>query len=610
MSNRTFLQIDDLVVWSDNPRNGYMENSTSLSEKEVINLLIDVVGEKKMLNLASDIMNSRGLNGNVIPTVVLKNGKYCVYDGNRRISAIKMLLKPSIIESDALKDRITTLSQNKDLSFLRNVFVYVTDEKEAIELMDKTHTGEQDGVGVIPWDAYNRDISLVKRGQNPKYPYSYKIAFVMGFKKKKDFLIPYTDYQRLFSSKAMLDSFGIKNINSKNKENIEMAINALWLFKKRMNFASFSRYFNITDSNDDSDSKKPINTFINWWQEQQKSQSTYIIKIDKREIFTDSIYTLDYSTIHIFLRKNMEEIIYNENDLSIAYIDPTNKKHSSLNKHIGGKWLIEVLYKGVSAIGEIVIRTLLDSPDVSFLQSFLFVRKGETLDLRKTIKYAKSIHGNEMSLKMVQSVGDYKALINGFILTSNNEPGKYFISYVFDNDGEEYSTVTEITVNSNKNRPFETTREVPFEFPGNFSASFSFGVQELMKEINELWLNGNYKYVISCSIRSVVELSLDFIFAKNNYIFAINDSLETKMSKLADYFLANSSELQNLSNKLKVSYRGFQNELQNLKNNTTCLNAIINIGAHKSGTRIDTRDMFDKTHTYVTLIVQIAEGLK
>ena len=611
MSSRLYLKINELVVWSDNPRNGFMNDSTSLSEKDIINLLIDVVGDKKMFNLAEDIFNSGGLNGNVVPTVVLKKGKYLVYDGNRRISAIKMLMSPDIIESQRLKDKIVTLVDGKDLSFLNEVFVYETNEKEAIELMDKTHIGEQDGVGVIPWDAYNRDISLVKRNQNPKYPHSYKIAIVLGWKKKKDFSIPYTDFQRLFSSKTLINAFKIKALDDDNKDNIVTAVDALLLFKKQFNFSSFSRYFNITDSDDDTESTKPINTFVSWWQEQQKGKSTFVIRIDKKELFTDSVLNDDLSFIHIYERNKPDaELDYEKGDLNLSYIDPTGKAQKSFKQSVGGKWTIEVFYKGVSETGEILVRTPRDAPEVSFIDGLLFVKKGETLDLRTTIRYSKSIHDNNMALTSVKSVGEKDALLNDFILSSQNDVGAYTISYTFDNDGEEYSKNAEIRVVSNKNKLSGQAVEIPFEFMGNPNISFNSGVVELMKEINELWISGNYRFVVACSARAVAELSLDFIYQRNNNIFAMNDSFETKIIKLADYYLSNQNDLTLLSNKLAVSFHTTQNRLQNLKDNASGLNATVNLGAHKSATRIDSRDLFDKIRAYITLVVQIAEGMK
>ena len=94
------LALSELTIWSDNPRH-FTENLTEsgIKEEDIINILIDIVGEGKMYNLIEDIVASRGLMGNILPIIVEKDDKYLVYDGNRRISSLKLLNNPDIAES-------------------------------------------------------------------------------------------------------------------------------------------------------------------------------------------------------------------------------------------------------------------------------------------------------------------------------------------------------------------------------------------------------------------------------------------------------------------------------------------------------------------------------
>ena len=138
MDDRKYLNLDELLVWSDNPRHGLqVDEAKEVSEEEVINILIDVVGTEKMYNLIADIFASKKLMGNVNPVVVLKGGKYYVYDGNRRISALKILKNSSIVEDIPLRTRVASLINGENVSFADKVFAYITHEEEALELMDK-----------------------------------------------------------------------------------------------------------------------------------------------------------------------------------------------------------------------------------------------------------------------------------------------------------------------------------------------------------------------------------------------------------------------------------------------------------------------------------------
>ena len=69
------IEVNELRIWSDNPRYGNAEHMDSLmDEATAINVLADVVGEQKMFALAKDIIEKGGLLGNTLPTVVLTDG--------------------------------------------------------------------------------------------------------------------------------------------------------------------------------------------------------------------------------------------------------------------------------------------------------------------------------------------------------------------------------------------------------------------------------------------------------------------------------------------------------------------------------------------------------
>ena len=84
------VRVNDIYVWSENPRHADEIDDHNIPESEVINILINIVGHDYMYNLANDILND-GLMGNLKPVVVEKDAKLLVYDGNRRIAAIKLL---------------------------------------------------------------------------------------------------------------------------------------------------------------------------------------------------------------------------------------------------------------------------------------------------------------------------------------------------------------------------------------------------------------------------------------------------------------------------------------------------------------------------------------
>lgn len=82
------LKISELVNYYENPR-----HAIGSSEEDTLKKLFDAVGIQYMLNLAEDVQRN-GLLGNQQVVVVYSETihKYVVYEGNRRVAAIKLLL--------------------------------------------------------------------------------------------------------------------------------------------------------------------------------------------------------------------------------------------------------------------------------------------------------------------------------------------------------------------------------------------------------------------------------------------------------------------------------------------------------------------------------------
>ena len=317
MSERKWVKTNFLKIWSDNPRHGLQtENSKDLTEAQIINILIEVVGENKMFNLAKSICEEGGLIGSTNPVVVLNNIYYCVYDGNRRISCIKFLKDPNIIESDSLRDKIKDLLNKFDVSFLDDVFVYETSEEDALRIMDTMHTGDQDGIGIIAWDSYQRDVSLVKRNKKPMYSNAYTIASMLGYRKKSDFVIPYTDLDRLFSSQYLKNTLNFK-VEKSNKDKIEDIILFLLKYKSELNFKSFSREFNQTSVASSED--VPMQRFCNWYLDQKKGKSQYAVYAHSITLFEDEEYKDELLNIKVFDSEGVE-IKVEPTDIKIYYI--------------------------------------------------------------------------------------------------------------------------------------------------------------------------------------------------------------------------------------------------------------------------------------------------
>lgn len=132
------ISINEIVNYFENPR-----HAIAMNEKDTLKKLFEAVGNQYMLNLAEDI-RSYGLLGNQQLVVVYSDviHKYIVYEGNRRVAAIKLLENPSYFDflDKPTRDKATKIS-NQSGNPIQEVLCYVTDEKEAFFIMERLHSG-------------------------------------------------------------------------------------------------------------------------------------------------------------------------------------------------------------------------------------------------------------------------------------------------------------------------------------------------------------------------------------------------------------------------------------------------------------------------------------
>lgn len=149
------INLSQIEFLSRNPRFGYIEK-----QEDILNFFLtdkkDNYG-KKVLNLAKDIVQ-KGLNPTELPMVMQKSeDSYIVYEGNRRISALKALSNPELISDTILKTEYQKLITDNAFENVKIRCYIATDEKIAFDIMNKKHGGELDGVGTSSWNALEKD---------------------------------------------------------------------------------------------------------------------------------------------------------------------------------------------------------------------------------------------------------------------------------------------------------------------------------------------------------------------------------------------------------------------------------------------------------------------
>lgn len=177
---RALISISDLRINIENPRFEMVGN-----QREAIKTMIEDQGEK-LLKLAEDIHNE-GLNPGD-PIFVVKHEKhenqFNVLEGNRRVTALKLLENPDLIPetNKSLLNKFKKISERFSKSPIEKVSCIVfKKEEDAEHWIELKHTGQNDGVGTVGWDAQQK----ARFDERVKGTSSYALQ-VIDFLQKED----------------------------------------------------------------------------------------------------------------------------------------------------------------------------------------------------------------------------------------------------------------------------------------------------------------------------------------------------------------------------------------------------------------------------------------
>jgi len=204
-SNTGLIPVSQIYLDQRNYRLGPTEN-----QLESIDLMFEVFGNK-IVKLAEH-MAREGLSPK--PIVVLKDGDghWVVKDGNRRITALKVLNNPSEAPTDHYKHIFEDLKSNTDRNKgLDKVDCLTADEETVRKYMELEHMGPQDGIGQINWGAIEKENLLADSGEKYAYPQGMAVREYLiskGVAEAKN--IPITNIQRLFGDADITEALGMK----------------------------------------------------------------------------------------------------------------------------------------------------------------------------------------------------------------------------------------------------------------------------------------------------------------------------------------------------------------------------------------------------------------
>ncbi|MBU1141001.1 MAG: hypothetical protein KKG64_00600, partial [Firmicutes bacterium] len=149
------IHIKNLVLWESNPRIHH-DGKLYSDEKEAVSQYFKS-NEQQMRKLTVDIALFGLSPHDLVVVLPINDDVFKVFEGNRRISAIKSLSRPYYLDFNIpLRNYIKRISESH--SFSKIVYCYVADSVEqAHDIVEKTHAGINGGIGRVPWGTLEKD---------------------------------------------------------------------------------------------------------------------------------------------------------------------------------------------------------------------------------------------------------------------------------------------------------------------------------------------------------------------------------------------------------------------------------------------------------------------
>ena len=198
------IALSDLKVNRANDRHGELENETAAIA------WLFYHHEPHMRNLAKDIAEAGQLYET--PLVYPEGGEFIVFDGNRRVTCLKLLSDPRRAPTVELREFFEQLRATCESDLPHNIDCQVeTDRDQIDEILFRRHTGSQSGVGQINWDDRMKSNFINRTGKASGVNLAEDIerrlegSHLPRIRKK----IPWSTMNRLLSAEAFRNRVGL-----------------------------------------------------------------------------------------------------------------------------------------------------------------------------------------------------------------------------------------------------------------------------------------------------------------------------------------------------------------------------------------------------------------
>lgn len=456
------------------------------------------VGPTKIKNLVKDIFDSKSVLEDFI--VLNQNESFIVYDGNRRLTALKLFKEENL---NAIKGNygnlhkyISEIKKQDDISsWTVNVKVY-TKKPDMLNHIKKLHSGEQEGIGQISWGRIEKE--------NFKNQLSNSESRTTFSNELLEILLNKVEYKHLYDA----------IINNKIASTIDRIFGYSTIKSRIFKLKKGSQI----SLNNDENLKKVCEMIEFFILNNSTVQDVYF-----KETATD--YFESISSINGEVKPIPKPDINIKND-----IEGDDEKPIIVVPN-------DVIYPNTISLPEVLIPY---SINLELLKKMVTINEYDDYDLTNLINTAYDNDGQNLVDK-VTFVLNGKKLVNN-IFSGETAFGKHNIQVKLENNGLSISKsliVNVKKVHRNLSIPKNNYKLfVPNSslVKGDFIIDISDTVNEIISEIVLLEQPKKFPFLIASSIRQLIERSLDILIQKKSLSYKKADT---------DSFVAFINELKN-----------------------------------------------------------------
>lgn len=563
------IKLDDLKVSTTNPR----FVNTVIDEVQAIFLLINQDMDK-MKNLFISISKEGFLP---IPFYVFINqNETIVMDGNRRLSALKLIKNPDLLPDNDKYIELKNIVKNIkiDIPLQLPCIVFRENNDQLWDTLLKLHISDESKLIWSPLAQY----TMSKRLGGNKYKYMLTLLNYFDIDTVEKITLDNADsFTRLFTAirtrNVKIDN-GKIFLDNENDESIKMKLQKLvdLITSKILNTRTPQKIY-----------EEKVEQILLGKNIETQDSLKLELQISPNVFYEGQV--IDFAKIKYTIINGKNKIIISppkESDLK--FINLNNQEVNKINTDEVGVWKLKISYLGEELTADININKRV-IPNIKFINSMSYIQLGESEDLRKFISSSNNSYNQDMSKKIhisANTKNNFTADIVNTTFTGKNKKGIYEICYQFkDVDGSPISKIYQIEVGDFLKEKIKAaqTQQYPLSFDTSVCINIEPVVNDLINEIQSLNFV-EHQSVISCSIRSILELTLDelerkgYFQHKNNFIDRLCE-LITHLKQVAVNVICNVKK-----SKYYTSFNGLNNILDVIDVNK--INAVVNLGAHKS----------------------------